>query len=315
MGEIYPDEEHRGPKKATYKPSSILDQFGTNISKRADDDLLDPVVGRVDEISRMIQILGRRRKNNPVLVGEPGTGKTSVVEGLAIMIRDGRVPRFLQDKTIYTLELTTIVSGTKYRGQFEERMKGIIDELRERQDIIIFIDELHMLMGAGSTSGSMDASNIIKPALARGEIRCIGATTFDEFRKSIESDGALDRRFQKVQIDPSTAAETLEIMTNIRHKYESHHRVRYSAEVIEMIVKMAERYITDRFFPDKGIDIMDEVGSYKNLASATTPKEIKELERKLREKGHEKKRLVSVQDYEQAARVRDDAKQIGRAHV
>jgi len=310
VGEIYPEEEPRGPKKAANKPSSVLDQFGTNISKRAEDDLLDPVVGRVDEVARMIQILGRRRKNNPVLVGEPGVGKSALVDLLAIMIRDGRVPRFLRDKTIYTLELTAIISGTKYRGQFEERMKAIIDELRERTDIIIFIDEIHMLIGAGSSSGSMDASNIIKPALARGEIRCIGATTFDEFRKSIESDGALDRRFQKVQIDPSTAAETLEIMSNIRHRYESHHRVKYSDEVIEMIVKMAERYITDRFFPDKGIDIMDEVGSYKNLTSATTPKEIKDLEKKLREKVQEKKRLVTIQDYEQAARVRDEAKKI-----
>jgi len=310
MGEIYAEEAPRGASRATHKPSSVLDQFGTNISKRAEDDLLDPVVGRVDEVARMIQILGRRRKNNPVLVGEPGVGKSALVDLLAMMIRDGRVPRVLRDKTIYTLELTSIISGTKYRGQFEERMKAIIDELKERSDIIIFIDEIHMLIGAGGTGGSMDASNIIKPALARGEIRCIGATTFDEFRQSIEGDGALDRRFQKVQVDPSTSAETLEIMTNIRHKYEAHHRVKYSDEVVGLMVSMAERYITDRFFPDKGIDIMDEVGSYKNLSNSATPKEVKDLEKKLREKGQEKKRLVSIQDYEQAARVRDDAKKI-----
>ncbi len=310
MGEIYPDEEPRQAKKPVNKPSSVLDQFGINISKRAEDDLLDPVVGRVEEVARMIQILGRRRKNNPVLVGEPGVGKSALVDLLAMMIRDGRVPRVLRDKTIYTLELTSIISGTKYRGQFEERMKTIIDELKGRPDIIIFIDEIHMLIGAGGGGGSMDASNIIKPALARGEIRCIGATTFDEFRQSIEGDGALDRRFQKVQVNPSTAAETLEIMTNIRHKYESHHRVKYSDEAVELMVTMADRYITDRFFPDKGIDIMDEVGSYKNLTNTSTPKRIKELEAKLRERVAEKKRLVVAQDYEQAARVRDEATKI-----
>jgi ATP-dependent Clp protease ATP-binding subunit ClpC len=310
MGEIYPDEEPRQAKKPASKPSSVLDQFGINISKRAEDDLLDPVVGRVEEVARMIQILGRRRKNNPVLVGEPGVGKSALVDLLAMMIRDGRVPRVLRDKTIYTLELTSIISGTKYRGQFEERMKAIIDELKGRPDIIIFIDEIHMLIGAGGAGGSMDASNIIKPALARGEIRCIGATTFDEFRQSIEGDGALDRRFQKVQVNPSTAAETLEIMTNIRHKYESHHRVKYSDEAVEMMVTMADRYITDRFFPDKGIDIMDEVGSYKNLTNSSTPKVIKDLEAKLRERVAEKKRLVVAQDYEQAARVRDEATKI-----
>jgi ATP-dependent Clp protease ATP-binding subunit ClpC len=310
MGEIYPDEEPRQAKKPASKPSSVLDQFGINISKRAEDDLLDPVVGRVEEVARMIQILGRRRKNNPVLVGEPGVGKSALVDLLAMMIRDGRVPRVLRDKTIYTLELTSIISGTKYRGQFEERMKAIIDELKGRPDIIIFIDEIHMLIGAGGAGGSMDASNIIKPALARGEIRCIGATTFDEFRQSIEGDGALDRRFQKVQVNPSTAAETLEIMTNIRHKYESHHRVKYSDEAVELMVTMADRYITDRFFPDKGIDIMDEVGSYKNLTNSSTPKVIKDLEAKLRERVAEKKRLVVAQDYEQAARVRDEATKI-----
>lgn len=311
MGEIYPDEEaQRPPKKSTIKPSGILDQYGTNVSKAAEEDRLDPVVGRVDEIARMIQILGRKRKNNPVLVGPPGSGKTAIVDGLALMIRDGRVPRILKDKIIYTLELTSIISGTKYRGQFEERMKAIIDELKSRPDIIVFIDELHTMVGAGNSSGGMDASNILKPALARGEIRCIGATTFDEFRQSIEADGALDRRFQKVQVDPSSPEETLEIMMNIRHKYEAHHRVRYSDEVLQLSVKMAERYITDRYFPDKAIDIMDEVGSYKNLMTSSTPEEIKVLERELVELNREKKRMVTSQDYEKAAKLRDDCKRL-----
>jgi len=235
---------------------------------------------------------------------------TSIVEGLAMMIRDGRVPRALKDKIIYTLELTTIISGTKYRGQFEERMKAIIDELKERDDIIVFIDELHNLVGAGSSSGSMDASNIIKPALARGEIRCIGATTFDEFRESIEKDGALDRRFQKVVVDPTTPEETLEVLLNTRHKYEGHHRVKYSDEIMQLIVKMADRYISDRFFPDKAVDIVDEVGSYKNLTSSTTPDDIKKMEKKLFDKNREKKRAVAMQDYEKAAKMRDDCKKI-----
>jgi len=313
MGEIYPEDEkgeqpkkpHKGPK-----PPTILDQFGTNVSKLAEEDKLDPVVGRTEEVARMVQILGRRRKNNPVLVGPPGVGKSSLVDLIAMMIRDGRVPRTLKNKIIYTLELTTIISGTKYRGQFEERMKAIIDELKERDDIIVFIDELHNLVGAGSSSGSMDASNIIKPALARGEIRCIGATTFDEFRESIEKDGALDRRFQKVVVDPTTPEETLEVLLNTRHKYEGHHRVKYSDEIMQLIVKMADRYISDRFFPDKAVDIVDEVGSYKNLTSSTTPDDIKKMEKRLFDKNREKKRAVAMQDYEKAAKMRDECKKI-----
>jgi ATP-dependent Clp protease ATP-binding subunit ClpC len=313
MGEIYPEDENKEQPKKQYKrpkPPTILDQFGTNVSKLAEEDKLDPVVGRTEEVARMVQILGRRRKNNPVLVGPPGVGKSSLVDLIAIMIRDGRVPRTLKDKIIYTLELTTIISGTKYRGQFEERMKAIIDELKERDDIIVFIDELHNLVGAGSSSGSMDASNIIKPALARGEIRCIGATTFDEFRESIEKDGALDRRFQKVIVDPTTPEETLEILLNTRHKYESHHRVKYSDAIMQLIVKMADRYISDRFFPDKAVDIVDEVGSYKNLTSSTTPDDIKKMEKQLFDKNREKKRAVAMQDYEKAAKMRDDCKKI-----
>jgi ATP-dependent Clp protease ATP-binding subunit ClpC len=313
MGEIYPEDENKEQPKKSHKgpkPPTILDQFGTNVSKLADEDKLDPVVGRTEEIARMVQILGRRRKNNPVLVGEPGVGKTAIVEGLAMMIRDGRVPRALKDKIIYTLELTTIIAGTKYRGQFEERMKAIIDELKGRDDIIVFIDELHNLVGAGSSSGSMDASNIVKPALARGEIRCIGATTFDEFRENIEGDGALDRRFQKVTVDPASPEETLEILYNIRHKYEGHHRVKYTDEIIQLIVKMADRYISDRFFPDKAVDIVDEVGSYKNLTSSTTPDDIKKMEKRLFDKNREKKRAVAMQDYEKAAKIRDECKKI-----
>lgn len=313
MGEIYPEDENKEQPKKSHKgpkPPTILDQFGTNVSKLADEDKLDPVVGRTEEIARMVQILGRRRKNNPVLVGEPGVGKTAIVEGLAMMIRDGRVPRALKDKIIYTLELTTIIAGTKYRGQFEERMKAIIDELKGREDIIVFIDELHNLVGAGASSGSMDASNIVKPALARGEIRCIGATTFDEFRENIEGDGALDRRFQKVTVDPASPEETLEILYNIRHKYEGHHRVKYSDEIIQLIVKMADRYISDRFFPDKAVDIVDEVGSYKNLTSSTTPDDIKKMEKRLFDKNREKKRAVAMQDYEKAAKIRDECKKI-----
>jgi len=312
-GDIYPEDNPQGQDKRKKKfiaLPTVLENYGTNISKLAEAEQLDPVVGRIDEIARMVLILGRRRKNNPVLVGEPGVGKTSLVEGLAIMIHEGRVPRSLKDKIIYTLELTSIISGTKYRGQFEERMKAIIDELKERPDIIIFIDELHTLVGAGGAGGSLDASNIVKPALARGDIRCIGATTYDEYRENIEKDGALNRRFQKVQINPSTPEETVEILKNTRHKYEAYHKVRYSDEIIELIVKMSDRYISDRFFPDKAVDVVDEVGSYKNLISSTVPKEIKALEKKLVDKTAEKKKAVDRQDYEAAAKYRDEGEKI-----
>ena len=246
MGEIYPDEENTNKdRKSAKKINSltVLEQYGTNVTQLAIDDKLDPVIGREDEILRVVQILGRRRKNNPVLVGEPGVGKTAIVEGLASRIIEGNVPVTLQGKIIYTLELSTIVAGTKYRGQFEERMKAIVDELVENPNVIIFIDELHTIMGAGGSTGSLDASNIIKPALARGEIRCIGATTFDEFRESIESDGALDRRFQKVVIEPPSLEETIEILSHLRHKYSDFHNVNYSDEIIKMIVKVADQYM------------------------------------------------------------------------
>jgi len=306
MGEIYPEEEKEKRTKPKFKKQTlVLDTYGTNLSKRALEGKLDPVIGRTDEILRVIQILGRRRKNNPVLVGEPGVGKTAIVEGLALKMVEGNVPVSLQGKVIYTLELSTIVAGTKYRGQFEERMKSIVDELILNPHIIVFIDELHTLVGAGGSTGSLDASNIIKPALARGEIRCIGATTFDEFRENIEDDGALDRRFQKVVVNPPSLEETIEILSNIRHKYEEHHSVSYSDEVIDIIVKLADRYIMDRYFPDKAVDILDEVGSYKHLTNMKIPQKIKSLEEKLVEKENAKRKAVSRQLYEVAAKERD----------
>ena len=306
MGEIYPEEEQEKQRKPRFKKQTlVLDTYGTNLSKRAIEGKLDPVIGRTDEILRTIQILGRRRKNNPVLVGEPGVGKTAIVEGLALKMVEGNVPVSLQGKIIYTLELSTIVAGTKYRGQFEERMKSIVDELILNPHIIVFIDELHTLVGAGGSTGSLDASNIIKPALARGEIRCIGATTFDEFRENIEGDGALDRRFQKVTVEPPTLEQTIEILSNIRHKYEEHHSVSYDDNIIDLIVKLADRYVMDRYFPDKAVDILDEVGSYKHLTNMKVPQKIKSLEEKLVEKENAKRKAVSRQLYEVAAKERD----------
>ena len=303
MGEIYPEDEHE--RKSHKNSTTVLDSFGTNVSKLAKNGKLDPVIGRSDEINRVVQILGRRRKNNPVLVGEPGVGKTAIVEGLAVMINEGKVPVSLQGKIIYTLELSTLVAGTKYRGQFEERMKAIIDEIKDNPNIIIFIDELHTLVGAGGTGGSLDAANIVKPALARGDIRCIGATTFDEFRENIEGDGALDRRFQKVIVEQPSMEETEEILGNIKSKYEAYHSVSYSDDIIHLIVKLADRYINDRFFPDKAVDILDEVGSYKNLISSNVPASIKNLDKKLKKAEEEKVLAVKKQDYENAARLRD----------
>ena len=306
MGEIYPEEEEKKQRKPRFKKQTlVLDTYGVNLSKRAVEGKLDPVVGRKEEILRVIQILGRRRKNNPVLVGEPGVGKTAIVEGLALKMVEGNVPVSLQGKVIYTLELSTIVAGTKYRGQFEERMKAIVDELVLNPHIIVFIDELHTLVGAGGSTGSLDASNIIKPALARGDIRCIGATTFDEFRENIEDDGALDRRFQKVTVEPPTLEQTIEILSNIRHKYEEHHSVSYDDNIVELIVKLADRYISDRFFPDKAVDILDEVGSYKHLTNMKIPTKIKKLEEKLVEREYAKRKAVSRQLYEVAAKERD----------
>jgi len=312
MGNIYDDLGSNENTEDGKGKSSLLDIYGQNLNDLAKKQKIDPVIGREDEILRVIQILGRRRKNNPILIGEPGVGKTAIVEGLADKIINGDVPLSLKDKVIYTIELSSLVAGTKYRGQFEERMKAIIEELKNNPNIIIFIDELHTIMGAGSASGSLDASNIIKPALARGYIHCIGATTFDEFRENIESDGALDRRFQKVVVEQPTIEETVSIIKNIKVKYQDFHKVKYSDEIIDLIVNLSDRYVIDRYFPDKAIDILDEVGSYKQLTSLSTPEHIKGLEEKYKEKERLKIDAVKRQEYEEAANERDKAISIKR---
>ena len=288
----------------------VLDNFGRDLTQLAIDRKLDPVIGREKEIERVSQILSRRKKNNPVLIGEPGVGKTAIVEGLAIRIIEKKVSRALFDKRIISLDVASLVAGTKYRGQFEERMKAILTELEKADDVILFIDEVHTLVGAGGASGSLDASNIFKPALARGEIQCVGATTLDEYRQSIEKDGALDRRFQKVIVEPPSAKETLEILNNIKETYEQHHNVAYTDDAIKMSVKFAERYITDRQFPDKAIDVLDEAGAKVHLANITVPKEILELEKKIAETKNEKNEVVKKQDFEEAARLRDKEKNL-----
>jgi ATP-dependent Clp protease ATP-binding subunit ClpC len=254
-------------KKTEKTKTPVLDNFGRDLTKLAIDDKLDPVVGREKEIERVAQILSRRKKNNPVLIGEPGVGKTAIAEGLALRIVQKKVPRILQDKRVVTLDLAGLVAGTKYRGQFEERMKALMNELEKAKDMILFIDELHTIVGAGGASGSLDASNMFKPALARGDIQCVGATTLDEYRKYVETDGALDRRFQKVMIDPPSYDETIEILENIKFKYEEHHHVKYSTEAIESAVKLSNRYVTDRHLPDKAIDVIDEAGSRVHMGN------------------------------------------------
>ena len=287
----------------------VLDNFSRDLNKLAEEGKLDPIIGRDREILRIAQILSRRKKNNPIILGEPGCGKTAIVEGLAMKIVSGECPRNLLDKRLVNLDLTSVVAGTKYRGQFEERMKAIIEELQDNPNIIIFIDEIHTLVGSGNSSGSMDGSNIFKPALARGEIQVIGATTLDEFRKNIEKDGALERRFQKVVIDPSTVLETIQILKNVRDKYELYHKVNYSDEIIETCVKLADRYITDREFPDKAFDILDEVGA-KMQTELKIPEEIEELKRKAAELKQQKLDVVKKQNYEQAAQLRDKEKKL-----
>lgn len=297
------------PPVADRKPEKtktpVLDNFGRDLTKLAMEDKLDPVVGREKEIERVAQILSRRKKNNPVLIGEPGVGKTAIAEGLALRIIQKKVPRTLQDKRVVTLDLAGLVAGTKYRGQFEERMKALMNELEKAEDVILFIDELHTIVGAGGASGSLDASNMFKPALARGDIQCIGATTLDEYRKYIETDGALDRRFQKVMVEPPSYEETLQILENIKFKYEEHHRVRYTKEAIEAAVKLSNRYITDRHLPDKAIDVIDEAGSRVHMGHFEVPKEILDLEEEIENVRKEKARVVKMQDYEEAARLRD----------
>ena len=290
----------------------VLDKFGTDMTRAAADGRLDPVVGREHEIERVAQILSRRKKNNPVLIGEPGVGKSAIVEGLALRITQKKVSRVLFDKRVIMLDMSGVVAGTKYRGQFEERLHSIINELQKNPNVILFIDEIHTIVGAGSASGSMDAANILKPALARGEIQCIGATTLDEYRKSIEKDGALERRFQKIIVEPTTADETLQILRNIKDKYEDHHNVAYTDEALAACVKLTERYITDRNFPDKAIDALDEAGSRVHLTNINVPKEIEEQEKQVDEARRLKCESVKLQNFELAAGYRDRERELSQ---
>ncbi|MAZ29433.1 MAG: Clp protease ClpC [Cytophagaceae bacterium] len=298
---------NKGNKKSK---TPVLDNFGRDLTALAEEDKLDPVVGREKEIERVSQILSRRKKNNPLLIGEPGVGKSAIAEGLALRIIKRKVSRILFDKRVVTLDLASLVAGTKYRGQFEERMKAVMNELEKNDDIILFIDEIHTIVGAGGATGSLDASNMFKPALARGEIQCIGATTLDEYRQYIEKDGALERRFQKVIVEPTNIEETIEILNNIKDKYEDHHNVIYTPEAIEACVKLTSRYITDRFLPDKAIDALDEAGSRVHITNIDVPKKIIDLERKLEDVRELKNTVVKKQKYEEAAKLRDDEKNI-----
>ncbi len=294
-------QERRTDKSKT----PVLDNFGRDLTKLAQEEKLDPIVGREKEIERVAQVLSRRKKNNPVLIGEPGVGKTAIAEGLALRIVQKKVSRVLHDKRVVTLDLAALVAGTKYRGQFEERMKAVMNELEKAKDVILFIDELHTIVGAGGASGSLDASNMFKPALARGDLQCIGATTLDEYRQFIEKDGALDRRFQKIMVDPTSVEETIQILANIRSKYEEHHNVRYSDRALDSAVRMSDRYITDRYLPDKAIDIMDEAGSRVHLSNIHVPKQILELEGEVEKIRLSKNQVVKNQNFEEAARLRD----------
>ena len=297
-------------QKKTANDTPILDNFGTDLTRAAEEGKLDPVVGREKEIERVAQILSRRKKNNPVLIGEPGVGKSAIVEGLALRIVQKKVSRILFNKRVVTLDMASVVAGTKYRGQFEERIRSIIKELQKNPDVILFIDEIHTLVGAGSAAGSMDAANMLKPALARGEIQCIGATTLDEYRKNIEKDGALERRFQKIIVEPTTPDETLQILRNIKERYEDHHNVIYPDAALEACVKLADRYITDRFFPDKAIDALDEAGSRVHLINIAAPKEIEEQEKRIDEMKNLKNEAVKLQNFELAASYRDKEKEL-----
>ncbi len=307
-GKGAPGETGEASKKK--KETPVLDQFGRNLTQLARDQRLDPTIGRDREIDRVIQILSRRKKNNPVLIGEPGVGKTAIAEGLAQRIVDDRAPALLQGKEIITLDLASVVAGTKYRGQFEERLKAIMNEIREDEDIVLFIDELHTIVGAGGAEGAIDASNMFKPSLARGEIQCIGATTLDEYRKFIEKDGALERRFQPVMVNPPSEEETVEILFGLRDKYEAHHRVKYSDEAIRSAVYLSVRYISGRSLPDKAIDVIDEAGSRARLFSSAVPKDLRELEKQIDEAARQKEAAIQNQEFEKAAKFRDQEKEL-----
>ena len=304
------DEGKKGkPQMSSDSQTPVLDNFSRDLIKLAEQGKLDPVVGREQEIVRIAQILSRRKKNNPIIIGEPGCGKTAIVEGLAMKIFQGDCPRNLLDKRILSLDLNSIVAGTKYRGQFEERLKVIIEEIQVNPNVVLFIDEIHTIVGAGNASGSLDASNILKPALSRGEIQCIGATTLDEFKKNIEKDGALDRRFQKVIVSPATKEETLIILKNVKDRYETHHKVNYTDEILEICVDLADRYITDREFPDKAFDILDEVGARAQV-DVKNPEIIEELKKESQKIREEKLQVVKKQNYELAAQLRDREKKV-----
>ncbi|HZV13545.1 MAG TPA: ATP-dependent Clp protease ATP-binding subunit, partial [Candidatus Kapabacteria bacterium] len=295
-----PSKQQHQERKHERTKTPVLDNFGRDLTKLAGEDKLDPVVGREKEIERVAQVLSRRKKNNPVLIGDPGVGKTAIAEGLALRIVQKKVSRVLHDKRIVTLDLAALVAGTKYRGQFEERMKAVLTELEKAKDVILFIDELHTIVGAGGASGALDASNMFKPALARGDIQCIGATTLDEYRQYIEKDGALDRRFQKIMINPPTIDETIQILQNIKGRYEEHHGVHYSDAALEKAVRMSDRYITDRQLPDKAIDVIDEAGARVHLSNIVVPKEITDLEQQIEDIKNEKNKVVKNQNFEEA---------------
>jgi ATP-dependent Clp protease ATP-binding subunit ClpC len=297
-------------QKVSHAKTPALDAFGRDLTKLAKDNKLDPVIGRKNEIERVIQILSRRTKNNPVLLGEAGVGKTAIVEGLAQKIVTGDIPEILKDQRIIILDLALMVAGTKYRGQFEERIKAVMDEIKRSEDIIIFIDELHTLIGAGGAEGAIDASNILKPALSRGEIQCIGATTLDEFRKHIEKDAALERRFQTIMVEPPTVDETIEILKGLRDKYEAHHRVKFTDAAIEAAAKLSDRYITGRYLPDKAIDLIDEAGARARLSTMTAPPDVKHIEEKMEVVKKEKEQSVKGQDFEKAAKFRDEERKL-----
>ena len=309
--DIDPSEskKERKPKQNPNSKTPVLDNFSRDLSKLAEVGALDPVVGRDEEILRIAQILSRRKKNNPIIIGEPGCGKTAIVEGLAQKIFEGDCPRNLCDKRIVSLDMTSIVAGTKYRGQFEERLKVILEELQETKEVIVFIDEIHNIVGAGNSSGSLDASNIFKPALARGEIQCIGATTLDEYRQNIEKDGALERRFQKVVVEPPSVKETIQILMNIKDKYEDFHKVVYHDDAITACVRLSDRYITNREFPDKAIDILDELGA-RSQVTTKLPESIEKLKEEAADIKKLKLEVVKAQRYEEAANLRDREKKV-----